>query len=399
MERTRVAETAGTPWRVAVVTAGAAHDVAGIAGVLTWVLGRYDHVAYTVSQELAALGREALAAQVMVLFAPEATLSRQQQQGLQERIARGGGMVYVHTLPGETPAEGAPENVVVQVEQPRHPVMQGVSPFQVTDAPLRVAEGALAGALVVARQRGGAPLAWVQPVGRGRVFVTTLGHAASAWNHPAFQKMLVNAVHWCAGRKPPQPRPPRPPKGFVSLFNGVNLEGWGEVGTPCWSVQDGVIQCSGVGEGGGWLRSNRMYRNFVLRLEYRISPGGNSGIFLRAPHFGRSSRLGLELQILDDAGTPPSNTGTAAIYNAVAPLVNPAKPAGQWNQVEIMLRERHLRVVWNGLLVHDLDLDDPQWNARLPRTHLLTRRPNSGYIGLQNHRSLVEFRYLFLREL
>lgn len=386
-------------WRAAVVAAGAGHDNAGLANVLSWVLGRYDHIAFVVSQDLAALRREAPPAQVVVLFAPGALLPPEQQRVLQEHTARGGGAVYVHTVLGETPTEGTVENVAVQVVQPRHPTMQGVLPFQVVDAPLRVAEGALVGALVVARQRGGAPLAWVQSEGKGKVFVTTLGHAPSTWSHPAFQKMLVNAVHWCAGQQPQQPRPLLPPRGFISLFNGLNLEGWGEVGPPCWSVQDGVIQCSGVGEEGGWLRSNRLYRNFVLRLEYRISPGGNSGIFLRAPHFGRSSRLGMELQILDDAGSPPSITGTAAIYNAVAPRVNPAKPAGQWNQVEVTLRDRHLHVVWNGLLVHDLDLDDPRLNGRLPRTHLLTRRPNSGYIGLQNHRSLVEFRHLFLREL
>ncbi|MCS6949082.1 MAG: DUF1080 domain-containing protein [Armatimonadota bacterium] len=387
------------PLRVSVVVAGTDHDSAGIAGTLAWVLGRYDGVRFTVSKEAHALTQEIRRADVLVLFAPGTLLHDEQQQALRQFIARGGGVVYLHTVPSRAATEGTRGNVVVQVERPQHPTMQRVPSFQVVDAPVQVASEALADALVVARQRGGPPLAWVWREGRGKVFVTTLGHAPSAWSHPAFQKMVVNAVFWCAGRKPPQPPVPRPPKGFISLFNGMNLEGWGEVGTPCWSVQDGVIQCSGIGEGGGWLRSDRMYRNFVLRLEYRISPGGNSGIFLRAPHFGRSSRLGMELQILDDAGSSPSNTGTAAVYNAVAPRVNPAKPAGEWNQVEITLRDRHLRVVWNGQLVHDLNLDDPQTNQRLPRTHLLTRRPNSGYIGLQNHRSLVEFRNIFLREI
>ncbi|MCS6830097.1 MAG: DUF1080 domain-containing protein, partial [bacterium] len=277
--------------------------------------------------------------------------------------------------------------------------MQGVTAFQIVDAPLQSGDVLPEGVQVVARQRNGQPLAWTYREGKGRVFVTALGHSPSAWNHPAFQKMVFNAVCWCAGRKPPRFRAPRPPKGFVSLFNGVNLEGWGEVGPPCWYVQDGVLVCSGSGESSGWLRSNRLYRNFVLKLEYRISPGGNSGIFLRAPHYGRSSRLGMELQIQDDRTSPPSNTCTSAVYSVVTPRLNPAKPAGEWNQVEITLKDRQLRVVWNGHLVHDINLDDPALNANLPRTHLLYRRPNWGYIGLQNHRSLVEFRNIFIREI
>ncbi|GIV16968.1 MAG: hypothetical protein KatS3mg022_2403 [Armatimonadota bacterium] len=328
---------------------------------------------------------------------PGVPLGVEQQQVLQQFVQRGGGVVSLHT--GTAPAaEGATGNVVVEIVPSHHPVTQEVPSFQITDAPLQ-SEGVLpAGAQVVARQRNGQPLAWTQQTGKGRIFATTLGHTPAAWNHPYFQQMVLNAVYWCAGRKPPQ-RAPHPPKGFVSLFNGVNLEGWGEVGPPCWYAQDGVIVCTGLSESTGWLRSNRMYRNFILRLEYRISSGGNSGIFLRAPHYGRSSRLGMELQIQDDGTSPPSNTCTSAVYSVVTPRLNPAKPAGEWNQVEITLKDRHLRVVWNGHLVHDIHLDDPALSANLPRTHLLYRRPNWGYIGLQNHRSLVEFRNIFIREL
>jgi len=67
--------------------------------------------------------------------------------------------------------------------------------------------------------------------------------------------------------------------------------------------------------------------------------------------------------------------------------------------VEVTLKDRHLRVLWNGHLVHDIHLDDPALSASVARTHLLHRRPNWGYIGLQNHRSLVEFRNIFLKEM
>jgi len=385
------------PLRMVSVAMGEGHDTAGLVGALSWVLKRHDEIRLTLRNQLTP--RELQDADVLVLFAPGVVLTEEQKRTLQDFVQRGGGLVHLHASPDSPAGEGTPGNVVVQIKPGNHPVTQSILSFQLTDARVSSAGGTPAGMQILARQRNGQPLAWAQRTGKGRVFITALGHAPSAWNHPRFQQMVLNAVYWCAGRKPPHPHPPRPPKGFVSLFNGVNLEGWGEVGPACWSVQDGVIACSGLSEGTGWLRSNRMYRDFILRLEYRISPGGNSGIFLRAPHYGRSSRLGMELQIQDDGNSPPSNTCTSAVYSVVAPRVNPAKPAGEWNQVEITLKHRHLRVVWNGQVVHDIHLDDPALSANRPRTHLLYRRPNWGYIGLQNHRSRVEFRNIFLNEL
>lgn len=384
------------PLRVLSIVIGEGHDVASLSSPLSWILKRHDNLQVTFSKQMELQYLQD--ADVVLLFAPGVALSKEQKQTLQQFVQRGGGMVHLHTSPAPSPAEGTVGNVVVEVTQPRHPIMRDVAPFQIADAPMR-SEGAIpADAEVLARQRNGQPLVWAQRTGKGRVFITALGHSPSAWNHPRFQQMVLNAVYWCAGRKPSQSTP-RPPKGFISLFNGVNLEGWAEIGPPCWSVQDGVIVCSGAAESTGWLRSNRMYRHFILRLEYRISPGGNSGIFLCAPHYGRSSRLGMELQIQDDSNNPPTNTCTSAVYSVIPPRLNPAKSAGEWNQVEITLRDRHLRVVWNGHLVHDINLDDPALSANLPRTHLLYRRPNWGYIGLQNHRSLVEFRNIFLKEL
>lgn len=386
-----------SPPRVLAVITGEGHDRASLSSMLLWILKRHEEIQVTFSQQIAPLQLQD--ADVVVLFAPGTIWSEEQKQVLQQFVRRGGGLVHLHASPAPSPAEGAEVNVVVEMTQTHHPITRDVAPFQIADAPMQ-SEGAIpADAEVLARQRNGQPLAWAQRTGKGRVFMTALGHSSSAWSHPRFQQMVLNAVYWCVRRSLPQRNPPRPPKGFVSLFNGVNLEGWGEVGPPCWLVQGGVIVCSGGSERAGWLRSNRMYRDFILKLEYRISPGGNSGIFLRAPHYGRSSRLGMELQIQDDGTSPPSNICTSAVYSVVAPWVNPAKPASEWNQVEITLKDRHLRVVWNGQVVHDLNLDDPSLSANLPRTHLLYRRPNWGYIGLQNHRSLVEFRNIFLKEL
>src|SRR5262249_20264280 len=88
--------------------------------------------------------------------------------------------------------------------------------------------------------------------------------------------------------------------GFVPLFNGKDLSGWKPYGGKPGNgaAEDGLLVCRG--SGGGWLGTERDYANFELRLEYRLRPAGNSGVYLRAPEEGHISRVGMEIQILDD---------------------------------------------------------------------------------------------------
>jgi len=176
--------------------------------------------------------------------------------------------------------------------------------------------------------------------------------------------------------------------GFLSLFNGKDLSGWKVVGDECWSVEEGKIVCAG--QGGGWLRSVYAYENFVFRLEYKISPGGNSGVFFRAPSESEPLRGGMEVQILDCYGQEPNAHNAGAIYDAIAPRVNAARPAEEWNQMEVACLGRQVRVVLNGQVVIEANLDNET---------KLRDRAASGYVGLQNHGNRVEFRNLRLAEL
>jgi hypothetical protein len=175
---------------------------------------------------------------------------------------------------------------------------------------------------------------------------------------------------------------------FVTLFNGKDLTGWHVMGTPAWKVENGVLVCTG--EGGGWLRSDKQYENFVLRLEFRISKGGNSGIFIRSALEGNPAFTGMEVQILDDYGRSPTPHTTGAIYDAVAPSKNMSKPAGEWNFVEIICSGPWVVVAMNGEEIVRVNMDEhPKLKGRLRR----------GYIGLQNHGSRVEFRNISIKEL
>jgi Domain of Unknown Function (DUF1080) len=186
--------------------------------------------------------------------------------------------------------------------------------------------------------------------------------------------------------------------GFVPLFNGKDLDGW-EVrqGRPAdkdkWSVQDDLVVAKA---GSGWLGTKKMYGDFVLKLEWRIFEGGNSGVFLRVPDVKSSespSALGMEIQILDD--NAPKYKGKlkpyqycGGLYHFQGPSKNMFKGAGEWHSYEITCKGESIIVVFNGEKVIDADASkDP----------VLAKRPRKGFIGLQNHGSPVEFRKVMLK--
>ncbi|MCS7224518.1 MAG: DUF1080 domain-containing protein [Armatimonadetes bacterium] len=169
-------------------------------------------------------------------------------------------------------------------------------------------------------------------------------------------------------------------QGFFPLFNGRDLDGWEVIGdAEAWSVKDGVIVCSG--KGGGWLKSKWEYDDFIFKVEWRISKGGNSGVFFRAEAVPDPWVRGFEVQILDDGGTV-GKTNCGALYGIAAPLKNLIRP-GEWNEYEIRAIGSHIQVYFNGVLVHDIKGDN------LPE---VKGRPLRGYIGLQDHGNYVEFR-------
>ncbi|MDZ7374043.1 MAG: DUF1080 domain-containing protein [candidate division KSB1 bacterium] len=186
----------------------------------------------------------------------------------------------------------------------------------------------------------------------------------------------------------------QPPEGFEALFNGRDLTGWwapiGDLASGGFRVRDGVIEVDGSNRSVPALYTRETYENFVLELDFRISRGGNSGVFLHAPLSGRQSRVGFELQILDDHGEKPDIHSTGAVYDVVAPKENASKPAGEWNHYRIEMDWPRLRVWLNGVEVQDLDLSSHE---------VLRFRFRDGYIALQNHGSDAVFRNIYLKKL
>jgi hypothetical protein len=191
-------------------------------------------------------------------------------------------------------------------------------------------------------------------------------------------------------------------EGFVALFNGKDLAGWKQYGGKpgLWTVEDGMVVCRGGG--GGWLGTEREHANFELRLEYRLRPGGNSGVYIRAPEEGHISRVGMEIQILDDNDPRYAKIDfyqyTGSIYHVVAPTRRAGKPAGEWNAMTIRAEGRRVVVIVNGKKVVDADLDACLRDPAVAREHPGLAR-TTGRIGLQSHTDRVEFRRLRLKEL
>lgn len=193
-------------------------------------------------------------------------------------------------------------------------------------------------------------------------------------------------------------------KGFKPIFDGKTLNGWTLVdkGKPGrgYIVKDGEIVCPS--DGGGNLLTEKEYANFILRFEFKMEPGGNNGIGIRAPLAGDIAYSGMEIQILDHdhakyAGKLKPTQRHGSIYDVVPAKGNALKPAGEWNSEEIMADGRHIKVTLNGQVIVDANLDDVKDPAVLKKHPGLAR--TTGRIGFLGHGSLVEFRNLRVKEL
>lgn len=176
---------------------------------------------------------------------------------------------------------------------------------------------------------------------------------------------------------------------FIPLFNGLDLDGWQQVGQQDWHAENGIVWTEGKG---GWLRSDQRYADFALRLEYRVTKDAVSGIFLRSAEQGDPTFTGVKIAIADDAGQLTDLHSTGAIYGAVIPLYSVGRKAGEWNEVEITCIGRHLTVFLNGNRIHKIDFDDPAFVFAEKRP--LSRVPAQGYIGLESRTNRVDFRNL-----
>ena len=162
----------------------------------------------------------------------------------------------------------------------------------------------------------------------------------------------------------------------TSLFNGKNIDGWHiylKSGHGAWSVADGAIQLDPNAEGQGDLVTDKEYTNYELSLEWKIAPGGNSGIIFGVhedPKYGATYLTGIEMQVLDNKDAEDNKNPThlaGSLYDMKQAAATP-KPAGEWNKVKLRKLNGHLTFWMNGKISVDTQIGSPEWNAMLAKS-------------------------------
>lgn len=185
---------------------------------------------------------------------------------------------------------------------------------------------------------------------------------------------------------------------WIDLFNGKDTTGWKNVdgkSPNAWAVEDGALTQKGPGATNDACTAAE-FESYELSLEYKVPPGGNSGVYLRGC---------VEVQVLDSFrkpgdATPPQAHDAGAIYGSGAPLKISSKPAGEWNRFRIVHIGRRITVYHNDVLVQDnvYVAGDTPGNMKGPsgRTDL---DGSKGPVMLQGNHSKVWYRSIRIRPL
>lgn len=207
--------------------------------------------------------------------------------------------------------------------------------------------------------------------------------------------------------------------GWILLFDGRNLNGWrgyNKTFIPSvWVISDGALHCKAAADRqpedtDGDLLYDEMFENFELMLEWKVAPGGNSGLFYLVREDPEMDiwQVAPEMQILDNELNPDTPEGlhsAGALYDILGVPRDKVKPAGQWNQVKLVVNQGHVEHWLNGELVVQYQLWTPEWQQMVARSKFprynprWAEVPRQGFIGLQDRRDAVWFKNIKVRKL
>jgi len=201
------------------------------------------------------------------------------------------------------------------------------------------------------------------------------------------------------------------------LFDGSNFDAWKGYGIEGmhdnWTIEDGAMAFTPGDEGGKNIITKDTYKNFVLNLEWKISEGGNSGIFWgvkESPEFGEAYETGPEIQVLDDARHPDAKVANGthkagSLYDMIKPEDGMIHPAGEWNAVELTINhdENMGKVSLNGKEAYTFPVHGDEWDAMVAKSKFATWKGfgkyQEGHIGLQDHSDKVWYRNIKIQSL
>ncbi|AQQ70021.1 hypothetical protein SMSP2_00358 [Limihaloglobus sulfuriphilus] len=192
---------------------------------------------------------------------------------------------------------------------------------------------------------------------------------------------------------------------FVPLFNGRDLAGWtGD--TQGYAVENGNIIC----KPGGVLYTEKQYSDFVLKFEFKLTPGANNGLGIRTPMNVNAAYHGMELQIIDNFAEKYNNLKpwqyhgsiygvAAADYNGEPTKTSILNQPGEWNRQIVTADGDNIKVVLNGETIVDADLGKIDLEKTADGREHPGLNNKSGHIAFLGHGSVVEFRDILIKEL
>lgn len=196
--------------------------------------------------------------------------------------------------------------------------------------------------------------------------------------------------------------------GWRLLFDGATPAGWRgfrQPGVPDgWVVEEGAL--TRVGPGGD-LITEEQFENFELALEWRIAPGGNSGVMFRVTEDAEETyHTGPEMQVLDDSAHADGMsrlTAAGANYALHAAPEGAVRPTGEWNQARLVVNGAHVEHWLNGTRVVEYELWTPEWDSLVAASKFAEwpgyGRARRGHIALQDHGDRVQYRNIKIRVL
>ncbi len=193
------------------------------------------------------------------------------------------------------------------------------------------------------------------------------------------------------------------------LFDGSSVDSWRAYQRPDfpsegWHIEGDTLKTVPGGDVVDIITRNK-YSDFELELEWKVAPGGNSGIFFGVTEdFPRVWHTGPEFQILDDGAHPDGRdprTSAGALYALLEPRGKSLEPVGEFNQTRIVVRQAHVEHWLNGVKVIECSLEDPQLAELIANSkfkdHPRFAKERTGYIALQHHGEAVWYRNVRVR--
>jgi hypothetical protein len=235
-----------------------------------------------------------------------------------------------------------------------------------------------------------------------------------------FAAAAINGCNSSSEKKQEEVGNEKKDDGWVSLFDGKTLAGWHNYGKTtvgeAWKVEEGNLYLDTTKKAGwqtaqgGDIVSADEYENFDLKLEWKIAPGGNSGIIFYVHEDTTKYKYvwntGPEMQVLDndlhsDGKIPKHRAGD--LYDLISSASEPVKKPGEWNEAEIISKDGKLDFVLNGTNVVSTVLWDEAWK-KLVAGSKFKEWPDfgtykKGHIALQDHGNAVWYRNIKIKKL